>query len=509
MLLLALLLQTTPDTGAAIRRAIEQVSPAERPTLDSAYQAAGWQFLWHRADGVLIAPHLDYQLLLSPDRGLDPAEYPSMRTPPNNDRRLDATATRDVELSRDAIRLARDLARGRVDPVQLNRVWPLEGRRYDPVATLLRLAAADDRAAVLDALEPRDPGYWRLRRALPALRQLAATAPEWQSHGFPRTLRLGDSSTAVVRLRARLQLLGDLATDSAFTTSVAFDSVLAGAVGRFQWRHGLVTDSIVGPATLEALATPLHWRVRQVELALERWRWFGDPGNAPLIEVDVANATVQLRDSLMGTERFAGRVIVGTRRTPTPLLQSQLSRVLFNPAWVVPTKIAREELVPTFRADSMSFVRGNYELLRGTAAVAPTPENLAAVGRGVTLRQRPGAGNALGRIKFEVMGTTAIHLHDTPAPSLFTRDVRTLSHGCIRVQQPADLAIAVLGSEWSHDRIASVTADTVLVTALPPRAVSVRLMYATVAIDEGGTWLFRPDHYGRDRQLDAALRGRR
>lgn len=507
MLLLALLLQTAPDTGAAIRGAIEQVAPAERPMLDSAYHAAGWQFLWHQRTQITPAGvALDEELRNAWSRGLDSLGYlPHLF----NGFTLDSTAVRDVRLSYLALRMARDLSIGRIDPATLSRSWRLSDRSIDGMATLRRLREAASAAAVFDSLEPRDPGYWRLRRALPALRQLTERAPAWRSQGLPRTLRLGDTSVALPRLRQRLQLLGDLPADSELATGMVLDSMVTLAVRRFQARHGLEPDGVVGSATFEALATPLQWRVRQVELALERWRWFGDPGSAPLIEVDVANATLQLRDSLTGAERFAGRAIVGAPGTPTPLLESQLSRVLFNPAWVVPTTIARQELVPSFRADSVKFVHGNYELLRGTAVVPPTPENLAAVGRGVTLRQRPGPGNALGRIKFEVMGTTAVHLHDTPAPALFTREVRTLSHGCVRVDQPADLAIAVLGPEWNHDRIASATADTMLVSVIPPRRVSVRLMYATAAVDEDGTLWFRPDRYLRDRQLDAALqRGR-
>lgn len=506
MLLLALLLQAVPDTGAAIRRAIEQVAPTERATLDSAYRAAGWRLFWH--NGAPVNPSgaaLEAELGTVRDRGLDERDY---LPTPYSGMGLESLVAHDISLSRGALRMARDLRLGRIEPATLERAWQSSGRSFDGVATLRRLREAANVAAVFDSLEPRDPGYWRLRRALPGLQRLTASGPEWHARGFPRSLRLGDTNSTIPRLRARLQLLGDLPADRLAATAVVFDTALAAAVAHFQWRHGLVIDSVVGPATLQALAVPLHWRVRQVELALERWRWFGDPGDAPLIEVDVAAATLQLRDSLMGGERFAGRVIVGAPRTPTPILESVLSRVVFNPAWLVPTGIARQELVPEFLADSGRFLRGNYELLRGRTVVSPTAENFAAIGRGVTLRQRPGSGNALGRIKFEVAGTTAIHLHDTPSPSLFARDLRTLSHGCIRVQQPGELAMAVLGPEWDRDRIAAATTDTLPVTAMPVRSVMVRLMYATASVDEQGTLQFRPDHYGRDRPLDAALRQR-
>lgn len=506
MLLLALLLQTAPDTATAIRRAIAQQPAPERAALDSAYAAGGWQPFWHSGAAVnLSGTALEAELDAARGRGLDQRDY----TTTLHSAGLESLVAHDVSLSRGALRMARDLRQGRIDPATVERTWRSKGRSFNEVETLRRLREAVSVAAVFDSLEPRDPGYWRLRRALETLRRASLAEPTWEPRNFPRTLRLGDSSAATPSLRARLQTLGDLAADSTLSAGSSFDADVAGAVARFQRRHGLVIDSVVGPATLAALATPLHRRVRQVELALERWRWFADPDDAPLIEVDVVDATLQLRDSLMGAERFAGRVIVGASRTPTPLLESTLARVVFNPAWVVPTKIAREELVPTFRADTTSFRRGNYELLRNAGSVPPTRDNLDAIGRGVTLRQRPGAGNALGRIKFEVVGTTAIHLHDTPSRSLFARDLRTLSHGCIRVQQPAELAMAVLGAEWDADRIAAATTDTLLVVASPPRPVVVRLMYATAAIDEQGNLLFRPDRYGNDRTLDIALQNRR
>jgi murein L,D-transpeptidase YcbB/YkuD len=477
------------------------VAPAERATLDSVYQAAGWQFLWHQ--GAQISPAgvaLREELENAWSRGLEFQGYPEHLF---NGATLDSTAVRDVRQSHLALRMARDLSIGRIDPATLHPTWQPGARSFDGVETLRRLREAARVAAVFDSLEPRDPGYWALRRALPALRVAASNDPLWR--GFSTVLRLGDTGTAVGELAARLHQLGDGTLEP---PSRWFDSDLAEAVVRFQRRHGLVTDTVVGPATWAALATPLSWRVRQVELALERWRWFSDPGSAALIEVDVPNATVHLRDSLMGVERFAGRVIVGAKVTPTPVMESRLSRVVFNPAWVVPTSIARNELLPHFRADPAALGRGNYELLRDGVVVPASPAHLADIGRTVTVRQRPGASNALGRIKLEVVGTSAIHLHDTPSRRLFARDVRFLSHGCIRVDRPAVLAGLLLGPEWDPARIAAMAADTITVLVPIERRVAVRLMYATADADDEGRLMFRPDHYLRDRHLDAALRRR-
>jgi murein L,D-transpeptidase YcbB/YkuD len=320
-------------------------------------------------------------------------------------------------------------------------------------------------------------------------------------------LRLGDTGAAVGLLRERLAQLGFLPRDHVPATT--FDSVTATAVAAFQRANGLAADGVVGASSREALAISAAWRVRQAELTLERWRWFGDPGGGLVIDVDVPAAMVRLRDALTWDTLFEGRAIVGALDTPTPVMESAVGRLVFNPTWVVPNTIARNESRPKFLADSTAFARGRYQLTRAGVVVPPTPENLAEIGRTVTLRQLPGPANALGRIKLEVAGASAIHLHDTPSRTLFTRDTRLLSHGCVRVERPGALAEVLLAGVWAPERIARAAGDSVTRTVALPRPVPVRMMYATVVAGANGVVTFRPDPYGRDRVHDLALKRRR
>lgn len=510
MLALALLLQAGPDSGlvAAALRA----ETAGDTVLAAAYDARQWRPAWF-VEGRPTAGAFALRLVLAraADRGLDPYRYPSAGVSPEElavaERNADWLAGLDVALSRDALAMASALAIGRVDPVTIMpaaRIAP--GRRFAPAAVLDRILAAADPVAVLDSLEPHDGRYRLLRDALPGLRVGADRVPPFSMALLPDVLHPGERFDGATALAAHLARLGDLAATAAVDTS--YDGALVEAVRRFQARHGLDPDGVVGPATRAALATPLAWRLRQAELALERWRWFGDPVPGPLVEVDVAAATLRHHDPNHPDADLESRVIVGNPDWPTPVLESRIIRVVIHPEWIVPTSIARGELLPEFRADSTLFERDGYELRRGSDVVPPTPENFAAVGQGVTLRQRPGPRNALGRIKLEIAGTSAIHLHDTPGRRLFDTANRWLSHGCIRVEQIEPLARRLLDGElrWSPEQVTAALADTVTVAIALTRPVSVRLRYATAAVDEAGSVIFRPDRYDRDRRLDAALR---
>lgn len=507
MLLAALLLQVVADTGGALRTALQAVPGPERVAIDSVYESAGWQPLWLR--GTPDAPTavaLQDALAAARDRGLDPGDYPASRitwhpTDP------DSVAHADVALTRDALRMARALAIGRVAPEAMDSGFDLKGRPFDAVQVLTALASSGNVAATLDLLEPADPEYWHLRRALPALREMADTATPWDGSALPRVLRHADSGTAVVHLRQRLAQLGFLPADS--VADERFDSTLVAAVTAFQRHNGLAADGVVGQASRAALAVPLSWRVRQAELTLERWRWFGDPRGRVVIDVDVTAARVRLREGITWGTLFEGRAIVGALDSPTPVMESEVRRIIFNPVWVVPNTIARTELLPKFRVDATAFARGGYQLTRAGSVVPPTPENLADIGRTVTLRQLPGPANSLGRIKLEVAGASAIHLHDTPSRSLFARDVRLLSHGCIRVEQPEMLARSLLTGVWDSVQVARAARDTVTRVVDLARPVPVRMLYLTAHADSSGAVTFRPDPYGRDVALDRALRTRR
>ena len=333
-------------------------------------------------------------------------------------------------------------------------------------------------------------------------------------------------------LAQRLQACGDLAAPppgppapsgdhaagihaSAATSALlaSDDATLAAALRRFQSRHGLAEDGLYGPATRSALQVTPAQRARQVELALERLRWTPLLQAARMVVVNIPEFRLRAYEVVDGRieVRHDMRVVVGgAMRHQTPLFDEDMRTIEFGPYWNVPPSIARQELVPRLRRDPAYFAREELEFVGPGGAVEQvvTPERLQSVLAGTwRLRQRPGARNALGGIKFVFPNHNAIYLHHTPATGLFAQARRDFSHGCIRVEDPVGLASFVLQGlpGWDATTIRQAMATAHSRTVALPQPVPVLIAYGTALVKEGRMHFF-DDIYGHDRVLDAALR---
>jgi murein L,D-transpeptidase YcbB/YkuD len=323
----------------------------------------------------------------------------------------------------------------------------------------------------------------------------------------------------VALLRDRLRASSDseevrLAA-AALGGSELYDDQLQAAVTRFQERHGLAPDGRVGPKTLEALNVPIEQRIDQMLLSLERRRWMPDDRGQRYVFVNLADFELKVVDepkTVLDT-----RVVVGAPYHRTPVFSAAMTYAEINPYWNVPSSIARNELLPKIKEDPGYLAANNFELLSdwSDSAVAIDPASIDW--EGVTpdtltyrIRQRPGAGNALGHIKFMFPNQFNVYLHDTPARSLFDKVERSFSHGCIRVYQPENFGAVVLAQDgWSLDRIdaAIATGERTIVTLAEP--LPVHIAYLTAWVNKDGTVHFRNDVYGRDAILADALLGPR
>jgi L,D-transpeptidase YcbB len=394
---------------------------------------------------------------------------------------------REVMLTDAFLRYAGALAQGRVSAADIEDDWALRRPDFDAAAAFER-AASGDVAEVLHAFTPDEPRYARLQATLARYEALAA-AGGWPTVPNVGKLKLGDSGPAVMKLRRRLAIEGYL-NDPA--PSRDFDEAVEAAVKRFQAQHGIAVDGHVGPSTLEALNHSAAARVEQIKVNLERWRESPRHWPATRIEVNVPAAWLAVVDR--GAPAFGMRAIVGAENHPTPVLRAYMNAVLFNPPWNVPASIVKKEILPHLRQDPRYLERNHYVWLGRPRASA--------------MQQLPGADNALGRIKFELPNLYDVYLHDTSSHPLFGRVVRTLSHGCVRLEEPRQLALYVLAGKPGYttpEEIDGAIAPGTTQRVSLPRTLPVYLMYWTAFVDDDGGVEFRDDIYGRDVRLAAAM----
>jgi len=342
----------------------------------------------------------------------------------------------------------------------------------------------------LAAFEPVHPQYGLLRAGMPRLHAIAREP--WPAIALPRgrrSIEPGDSADVVRDVRRRLHLLGDIATDDG---AVVHDASLAAAVGRFQQRHGLTADGIVGAATLRAMNVPPSERLRTMLVNIERLRWMPEQTPPGALVVNIPEFRLHVYED--HREVMSMRIVVGAHATRTVVFTSTLTSMVLSPSWTVPWSITRKEILPAVRRDPEYLRKNEMEIVGGTAARP-------------VIRQKPGASNPLGRVKFVFPNGFDIFMHDTPAQALFERDARAFSHGCIRLDEPKPLAEYLLrdAPEWSPERLEAVMLGEVETTVRVPTPRPVLVVYFTAWVDDEGRLNFRDDIYGHDRRLAAEL----
>jgi murein L,D-transpeptidase YcbB/YkuD len=426
-------------------------------------------------------------------------------------------ARADVALTLTLFRYLSELHLGRVRPTDAEFRYAVAQREHALDATLSRALLQNQLAPVIAAAQPVFPMYTRLKALLARYRPLAAQ-PIADLPPLPakaKRIKVGERYPGTPQLRQRLRLLGDLSTGSDDGDAELFSDAVVDALKRFQDRHGLNPDGVLGRDTLAQLNVPLAARVRQIELALERLRWIPALPPGPVVAVNIPSYRLLAFTDLPESDRVAlrMRVIVGRAvRTPTPVFMGEMRYLEFSPYWNVPPSIQKNEIVPRLMRDPGYLAREAMELVSKRDASVTTALNaqtLAALRAGtLRVRQRPGVRNALGGVKFVLPNTMNIYLHSTPSPQLFEPARRDFSHGCIRVEDPVGLARFVLRdqAEWTEPRIREAMTSGTTRTVRLARDIPVVIFYTTVIVDSQGRASFLPDLYGYDRKLEQALR---
>ncbi|WP_169444460.1 L,D-transpeptidase family protein [Massilia niastensis] len=456
----------------------------------------------------------------APLHGLEPSDYAVDGLASRLDR-LDspaAAATFERDLSTAVLQFMADLHLGRTQ----TPYRPASGAiaEFDPVERLLDALRTKRLEQAMDAAAPANPLYQRVKTALGRYRDLARLYPEWTALPFERgsAIAAGSNYDGAALLRERLRLLGDLGEDAtdAGASGPGYTSELASAVRQFQARHGLEEDGVLGKDTMAALSVPLTHRVMQLELTLERLRWIPPQPKGRMIVINLPAYRLWAFDNRETdtVQPLEMRVIVGqAARTPTPLFIGQMRYLELNPYWNVPRSIVLEEIIPALARNPAYLGQHRMELVSQRGGVLPDEAGaaLASLRAGTArVRQRPGAMNALGELKFAMPNPMNIYLHSTSSKELFNRTRRDLSHGCIRVEHPIELAQFVLADPGRWDagalKAAIRTGQTRRIDL--DEVVPVVLFYATAVVDRHGRALFTQDVYGHDQRLIRVLHER-
>ena len=419
----------------------------------------------------------------------------------------------DLALTVCVMRYISDLHIGKVNPKHLDFAFDEQSKKYDLAEFLKdRVVGAHDVATVMAPIEPPYPGY---RRTLQALQRYVDFAGKDDGEQLPpvkKAIGAGGDYPGAPRLTRLLRLLGDLPADADVPADgTAYVPALVDAVKNFQRRHGRDPDGRIGGQTLADLNVPLSRRVEQMQLALERWRWFPDSyRNSPII-ANIPEFRLRAYDQDFNVA-VTMNVVVGNSLLAhnTPVFADTMAYVTFRPYWEVPPSIIKGETIPHILKDPGYLAKNDLEIVdsQQKAVSMGTHEIVSQLQAGkLFVRQLPGPKNSLGLVLFAFPNTYDIYMHDTPATEFFAKSRRDFSHGCIRLEKPAALAAWVLRDNpgWNPQRIQEAMngSETLKVNLTHP--IPVLIVYLTAIVLEDGVVQFFDDIYGHDAALQKAL----
>jgi murein L,D-transpeptidase YcbB/YkuD len=394
-------------------------------------------------------------------------------------------------------------ARGAVYPPNLDADWQLPQAEVDAVAFLEGTAgAARNVTAALHTLWPDNEEYTRLVQRRAEITASGDVSTVQVATG--RLLRPGQSDERVILLKERLMGPGEY--------SPVYDDDLRREVVAYQKSAGLEPDGIVGDNTLEILnATRVSW-IDKIDANLERWRWLPRETPKTYIRVNIAAFTLRVIDDDQTV--LAMNVIVGKPYRRTPVFTETIKYLVLNPYWNVPFSIATQDKLPLLMADAAAEAGKGFEAKpqgSDTFVSVDTIDWSAVTKKNFNylLRQRPGELNALGRMKFMLPNAHAVYLHDTPGREMFRKQERTFSSGCVRLEQPRELAEWLLANDGNPQakRVEKLLDNGDTTTIYLKTPIPTYLLYFTAFVSDDGDVALRRDIYGRDKKLIEALKG--
>ncbi|ACL05167.1 ErfK/YbiS/YcfS/YnhG family protein [Desulfatibacillum aliphaticivorans] len=506
--------------GNAVTAAAETIYSSV--ALPRFYEQRGYSPAWLQSG----APSSNCQALVraigtAGDHGLNPSEYHldkivdllnEVAANQKAKKALNPGRLADLEflLSDSFLIYGAHLLGGKVNPETIEPDWTAGKREADLPALLAEALKTNDVEKALKSLAPQDVAYRSMQDLLKQLRA-AAPQPSVRLVQTAPSFKLGYRGPQTAALRARLAAAGFLGQDSEQDKEV-FNESLEAALKKFQASWGLEADGVCGPATLHAVNRSEKDNIAAIRANLERWRWMPQNLGDRHILVNIADFHLAVVEN--GEELLAMKAIVGKLYRKTPVFSGRLTYLVISPYWDVPPSIARKDKLPLMQKDPNYFTANHFLVYQGWGAdsreIDPASVDWKALGPNnfpYRLRQKPGPGNALGRIKFMFPNKHNVYIHDTPSHDLFAKSQRNFSSGCIRIQDPIGLAEYLLKDApgWNREAIEDAVDNKIEKTVSLSRPIPVHIMYFTAFGDTRGAVHFRNDIYGRDARLLEAL----
>jgi len=406
----------------------------------------------------------------------------------------------DLLLTENLNQYIHKIAKGSLNPKELYEDWDLKPSKVNSLQLLLNFQKKDSFDYAVNELKPKHLVYKKLKKALQLINQFPDKT--FKNLEIQDKIVLNDTNVLIPEIKNRLIYWKDLKKPDTITS--IFDQTTQMAVKRFQSRHGLAPDGVLGKGTINALNFSKKRRKEQIIANMERWRWYPRDFEKDYLLINIPDYSLQLvRDK--DTVR-SHRIIVGKIKRNTPILSSKLSYVVFNPTWTLPPTILKEDVIPTATKDRSYFTSKNMTIYHGSTIVSPEEWNPAKA-KSYRYVQKPGAFNSLGLVKIMFPNRFSVYLHDTNSRGYFSRENRSLSSGCIRVQDPFVLTEYLLDDpeKWTQETIKEVIDKGETKNVSFTKEIYLHLLYWT-AWSEGNTLQFRSDIYNLDAELYKKLR---
>jgi murein L,D-transpeptidase YcbB/YkuD len=483
------------------------------------YESYGYSLPWVRGmEPTLEAQQIIAVLVQADQKGLSAEDYDGPRWSERLAKLKPAAAPSesdaarfDLALTVSVMRYISDLHIGKVNPRHFDYGLDVEEKKYDlPEFLKNHVVDAPDVAGVLQQVEPPYPGYQRTIKALQTYLQLAKESDATPLPATQKTISPGDSYPGVPQLLRLLRQMGDLPADADVPADgTTYQGALVDGVKNFQRRFGRTADGRITAQTLADLNVPLSNRIRQMQLTLERWRWLPLSYQHSPIIANIPEFHLRAYDENFKVALQMNVVVGKAYGHDTPVFSDAMEYAVFRPYWSVPYSIARAEFLPRLARDPDYLAKKGFEVVDShqevVASGTVSNEVLEQLRAGkLFIRQTPGPKNSLGLVKFIFPNDYNIYFHDTPEQEFFAQTRRDFSHGCVRLERPADLAVWVLRNNpgWNMDRVQAAMHGTTTQQVNLTHPIPVLIVYATVIVTEDGIVHFYDDIYGHDADLE-------